>query len=52
MSAPSPVPSSINLPLSQANDAREYKLYKRRFVGLVGMVRHSEQYLREPVDGR
>jgi hypothetical protein len=27
--------------LFQANDAHVYKLYKRRFVGLVGMVRHS-----------
>lgn len=41
--SPAPAPSPTNPP-SQANDAHEYKLYKRRFVGLVGMVRYSAQY--------
>ena len=31
---------STPAPPSQANDTHEYKLYKRRFVGLVGMVCH------------
>ena len=39
-----PIPSSMTAPAPQENDPSVYKLYKWRFVGLFGMVRHSVKY--------
>ena len=41
MSLPAPAPlSPTDAPPPQADDVGAYKLYKWRFVGLVGIVRH------------
>ena len=42
MSPPSHAYSPKGILPSQSNDIHEYKLYKRRFVGLLGMVRHLQ----------
>jgi len=45
--------SPMNVSPPQMNDPPTYKLYKRRFVGLVGMVRHSPHGIgNDPVNGR
>ena len=40
MSTSDPAPSSKDAPPFQANDVSGYKLYRRRFAGLLGIVRH------------
>ena len=44
MSSPSPLPAGA--PIPSMHDASVYKLYKRRFAGLVAIVRHFRGVLR------